>query len=722
MKPNFRKTLILVLTTLTLILSAVGVTPAYAATLTVTTAVDNLTNGNGCSLREAVANANSDTQTFPDCIGGSGADTITFDGGLSGATISLTSIIILLDDVTIDGSMLTQQVIISGGGSTGIFGTGNPAVDVTLDSLTIDEGVGQGAGFNNSGGTLVVRNSNFYRGNMSPTGRGGAIYNQFGTVEVTNSLFLNNYAVAGGAIYNWYGSLTVIDSTFESNGSTGYPGGGAIASTTGVLTVTNSTFSYNSAGGGVPFSSGGGIYSDDDILAVSNSTFYSNFATDNGGGIYAAQSGAWSPTLTNSTFYLNSATTGGGINVYSNLVGFDFANNIVAGSPSGGDCVVTGYTGIGINTGNLVQDGSCSAGLSGDPNLGPLTDNGGPTETMALLAASPAIDAGDDATCAAAPVNNLDQRGIARPQGAQCDIGAYEYIEPEVVSITRASPNPTNAASVDYTVLFSVPVVNVDTSDFSVATVGAGNIAGMAVSGVNGSGDTYTVTVSTGTGTGTIRLDVVGATDIADANGNPLANVPYQAGQEYTIVRADLFRSNGSQDGWILESSENSGVGGTLNYTDTALRVGDAALDRQYVAILSFDTSDLPDTAVITDVRLRIRMQGAVVGNVGALGGPNVDIGSGMFGASPTLEAGDFQAQANAAGVIGAFDAQAGNWYRAILDGASYQFVDLMGATQFRLYFTIDDNDDGGPDFVRIFSGNAAASNRPQLIIQYWVP
>ena len=58
--------------------------------------------------------------------------------------------------------------------------------------------------------------------------------------------------------------------------------------------------------------------------------------------------------------------------------------------------------------------------------LGPLQDNGGPTQTMALLPGSAAIDAANDAICAAPPVNNLDQRGITRPQGPHCDIGAFE--------------------------------------------------------------------------------------------------------------------------------------------------------------------------------------------------------------------------------------------------------------------------------------------------------
>ncbi|MBN1450601.1 MAG: hypothetical protein JW963_06260 [Anaerolineales bacterium] len=693
MKPSLKNSFLFILTSLALIFSAFGVSPAYAATLTVTN-----TNNNGPgSLRDAILNANS-------------GDTIVFDAALSGGTIILSSPLTLSQDVTIDGSALASQITISGGNNSGVFGTGGNSINVTLDSLTIVEGNGQGAGFNNAG-TLIVRNSNFYR-NISQTGNGAAIYNLFGDVEVTNSRFYGNEAENGGAIYNWYGMLTVTDSTFEDNSSIAPNRGGGAIFSIGLLTVTNSTFSLNHSS-----TSGGGIYHEEGNLTVANSTFYRNDA-NLGGGIYTSNI-ATIPTVKNSTFFRNSATTGGGIHVNPGLQSFNFANNIIANSLSGGDCVVVGNISPNIN--NLVEDGSCSASLSGDPNLGALTNNGGTTETMALLAGSPAIDAGDDTICAAVPVNNLDQRGVTRPQGAHCDIGAYEHIEPTVLSITRASTNPTDAASVDYTVTFSVPVTGVDAADFTVTKVGAGNISGMTVSGVSGSGDTYTVTVSTGTGTGRIRLDVPGPTDITDLNGNPLVNVPYATGEIYTIVRADIFRSDGPQDGWILETSENSGVGGNLNNTDNTLRVGDAALDKQYLTILSFDTSGLPDDAVITDVRLRIRRQG-VVGTVNALGGPDIDIRSNMFGTLPSLQAADFQSAADAAMVLGTFDAQANDWYRAILSNTAYPFVNLTGNTQLRLYFTIDDDDDNFPDFVRIFSGDAAITNRPQLIIQYTVP
>jgi hypothetical protein len=104
----------------------------------------------------------------------------------------------------------------------------------------------------------------------------------------------------------------------------------------------------------------------------------------------------------------------------------NYANTIVANSTSGGDCVNEDT--IATNTNNLVQDGSCSAALSGDPKLDPagLKNNGGATQTIALQSNSPAIDRGNATTCAdVATVNGLDQRGQSR-NDLKCDIGAYE--------------------------------------------------------------------------------------------------------------------------------------------------------------------------------------------------------------------------------------------------------------------------------------------------------
>ncbi len=259
---------------------------------------------------------------------------------------------------------------------------------------------------NNSSPTLT---NVTFNGN-SATNNGGGIYNG-DTLTVTNSTLSNNSAdFQGGGIFN-SGTVTVTNSTLSGN----YAGndGGGIYNGSGTVTVTNSALSGNSA------ANGGGIstyYSS--TLTVTNSTLSGNSATSLGGGIHNEMG---TVTITNSTLSGNSAANGGGI---SNMGTLNYSNTIIANSASGGDCY--NIDTIGTNVNNLVEDGTCSASLRGDPNLGPLQNNGGPTQTHALLAGSLAIDAADDTVCAVVPVNNLDQRGVTRPQGAHCDIGSYE--------------------------------------------------------------------------------------------------------------------------------------------------------------------------------------------------------------------------------------------------------------------------------------------------------
>lgn len=160
-------------------------------------------------------------------------------------------------------------------------------------------------------------------------------------------------------------------------------------------------------------------------------------------------------------------------------------------------------------------------------------------------------------------------------------------------------------------------------------------------------------------------------------------------------------------------------MGGTLNAAAPTLIIGDDSQNRQFAAILSFDTSALPNNAVITDIKLRVKRQGSVVSTIATLGGPNVDIKSNMFGALPDLELGDYGDMGDAVGTLDTFDLQSGNWYLANLNSTAYPFVNLTGITQFRVYF-LNDNGNGVSDFVKFFSGDTAAiSNRPQLIIQY---
>ena len=187
--------------------------------------------------------------------------------------------------------------------------------------------------------------------------------------------------------------------------------------------------------------SGGGIAGN--VMTLTNSTIAGNSAANPGGGI-AVNTTA---TLVNVTVSGNSGTpSNGGIWAIGAVT---LSNSVVANS-TGGDCAISGGSVSARHS--LIEDGSCgvSAGsngnLNGDPNLGPLADNGcvfpgagGCVQTQALLAGSPAIDAADLAVCAAAPVSGVDQRGFVR--GAACDMGAYEFgAGPPSVAPTAAVP------------------------------------------------------------------------------------------------------------------------------------------------------------------------------------------------------------------------------------------------------------------------------------------
>jgi CSLREA domain-containing protein len=653
-----------------------------------------------CSLREAIATAPTGT-------------TINFVPNLSGATINLTSTLILYRDVILDGSALDSKITISGdtdndgAGDVRVFNVNN-GVTAALNSLVITKGLasgvdGDGGGISNDG-MLIVTNSKL--SDNSAIHYGGGISNN-GTLTVTNSTLSTNTASGGGGIFT-YGALTVTNSTIAGNTASG--GGGIMQLSFGVpISISNSTLSGNSA------QDGGGIYVQYELTAT-NSTIVGNSATDEGGGVYST--GVLK--LINTTFSGNSALTSGG-GIYNGNI-LEYANTIIANSTSGGDCFTNQWGGVIKNIHNLAEDDSCSASLNGDPNLGPLADNGGSTQTMALLPTSPAINAGDNDTC-----EITDQRGITRPQGAHCDIGAFEYVNdtpPLVLSINRVNTNPTSASSVRFTVTFSELVTGVDTTSpqfdgFSLNSLG---ISDAFITNVSGSGITYTVTVNTGTGNGTIRLEVPDTATITDMSGQPLANLPFTSGEIYTIIKGTTFSSIAPNDGWVLEKSETSNQGGTKN-TNGLLRIGDDAKNRQYRLLLYFDTSSLPNNAIISRVTLKIKQAGIAGANPFTTHGELfADMAKGFFGKS-ALENADFQARGVPRPNVGRFTPVAGelDWYQLVLSPANFQYINLNGVTQFRLRFAKDDDNDKKADFITFYSGDDATSP-PQLIVEYTTP
>jgi hypothetical protein len=379
-------------------------------------------------LREAVAVVNRtldvadltalERQQVSTAKGGLGTgDTIKFQAA---GTINLTSQLTLSRDVTIQGPG-GAGLTVSGQNRCRVFEV-ESGVDASLRDLTI------------TGGNANDDQAKERRMRMSAGGDGGGVYNS-GTLGLTNCTLTGNSAERrGGGIYN-VGTLSVNHCTLTGN-SADYDGGGISNDYGGTATLSGSTLSGNSAGW-----DGGGIYNWG-TLTLADCTLSGNDA-DDGGGIHN-----WSEmTLTNCTLSDNSASHGGGINNggsmtlnnctlsdNSAVVGGGFQNswegfwgtatlnNSIVANSVGGDIVNEG-TLQGSN--NLVED---STGLSdwlfGDPNLGELRDNGGPTKTHALLPSSVAIDRGNNALIPGGVTT--DQRGEGRISGPAVDLGATE--------------------------------------------------------------------------------------------------------------------------------------------------------------------------------------------------------------------------------------------------------------------------------------------------------
>src|SRR5262249_27247495 len=213
----------------------------------------------------------------------------------------------------------------------------------------------------------------------------------------------------GAGFDNFLGTVTVTDCTIAHN-SAGTNGGGFF--NFGNLTIINSTISDNSAG------TGGGLEVDAGTVTITNCTIADNSAGGNGGGLFVSTNP--SVTIKNSTIANNSATNGAGGVVNAGNV--TLSSTIVAGN-TGGDW--EGFHAMSSSSNNLIGNGGDSGlgnGINGnivgtsqnpiDPLLGPLANNGGPTQTMALLPGSPAIDAAGTTL----PINPLTQLQLTTDQ------------------------------------------------------------------------------------------------------------------------------------------------------------------------------------------------------------------------------------------------------------------------------------------------------------------
>jgi CSLREA domain-containing protein len=402
--------------------AGLGLVPAgaFAADFNVTTTVDavdaNVGDGvcasgaGGCTLRAAVqeADAGGGASTIilpagryrleiaPIPAAGSAADSDAGNGDLD-----------LGGEITVRGAG-AGATIVDGGGVDRVFETGSTAV-VRISDLSVT------GGDSTAGGSQEID-------------LGGAILNK-GQITLERVALVGNRADGGGGMFSIPGTVPVIRESLIA-GNVAFSGGGLRLDAGGQ--ITNTTITGNSlrtlppdwaqtkpVGVVVPTVDeisgwGGGIdHRGGDDVAIVNSTIVGNHAVKGGGGIASGQ--GYAP-----------------VSEQIALGRLTLRNTIVAGNSSDSgtrDCHVKDQVIASLGH-NLDSDGSCFLTAAGDhpksdPLLGALAGNGGPTATLAPLAGSPAIDGGGAEDCP-----KTDQRGIARPQGAACDIGAVEYVAP----------------------------------------------------------------------------------------------------------------------------------------------------------------------------------------------------------------------------------------------------------------------------------------------------
>ena len=472
---------------LALIGTVVTVTPARAAVaLVVTSSADavadpaDCTGSATCTLRDAI--------TITDLAGG--ANTITFapavtdpivlsQGALtvSGQALTLTGngpAITVIDgnnasvvfSVAAGATLHLGEATVQHGASVNAGGIDNRGTTVVTDSVIADNAGALdptcwdgpcnsgGGGIYSAGSLTLVRTA--ISANSDPSGDGGGVLTASGgSLTVTGSLFSDNTAnFAAGLDIGSGTAATITASSFTGNAAAAWAGGLWNA---GATTVANSTFSDNHSGGNNDFGWGAGILQIGGSLALTNTTVAGNSAANWAGGI-----GIWASLtvqITNSIVADNQPencrTNGGGVPVASGGDNIENANTCYFTAASDHPDTPTGLQGA-------------------------LTDNGGPFPTLAPLPGSAARNAGDNARCAASDgAGGVDERGVPRPQGTTCTIGAIEVDQPSVaISFNPASP--TGIQPVAVTVAVTPSTVTAGIPQGSVTLMDGATVVGSA--------------------------------------------------------------------------------------------------------------------------------------------------------------------------------------------------------------------------------------------------
>lgn len=408
-----------------------GIGLAASNASAITLRVDNGSdNDSGCTLRKAIVSVNNGVletacNSAPALIGGSiGIDDTIYLNTYYSENFNLSA-----------GQLpITKSVAIRPYSSSNYYDAYSATIDAQNNSRL----------FKVSGTSTTLTLTSLTLQNGSVEGKGGAIHiDSSSSVSISNSQISQSIAVdglivagpgSGGAIYVANSAkLTTDNSTFSSNNAAG--NGGAIYAKSGSsVTLTNTTITNNLAGTSVvETGQGGGIWSNGAQLTLNNSTVSGNSAFNQGTGIYTAGTGV---SLNQSTITGNSSSALGraAVSIYS--ASLTINNSILANTVNGADCAASGASIIlDVDVTSIIEDASCSATVSGDPLLGPLDNNSGPTQTHVLLAGSKAIDSG-----VAACGFTKDQRGVLRD--SICDVGAVEFASQSTV-VTTEMDTPT---------------------------------------------------------------------------------------------------------------------------------------------------------------------------------------------------------------------------------------------------------------------------------------
>lgn len=428
-----------------LVLCVVASAPSAAATsniITVRSSADTQEEDGLCTLREAIINAERDDAVSSDCETGQGDDVIVIETQapirLAAALPPITSTLTLTSP---SGAIISGDSDGDGAPAVGILTITESAV-VTLQGLVFESGGGQMGGAISlqsgilSGFDLLFRRN---RAGEGTGGYGGAISAEGGRLSLTGAEFEDNEAFGvGGALHVSNTHLETTESTFRGNRA---DFGSAIVALDSNTRIQASTFTRN-------YSLGSTVETTNGAVELLNVTFDGNTSEAAGALSIQTASAVQSTALARLNHVTIVRTNSPMLPGNPELVGLllvtfpgtsvhvDVTNSLIEscrGMARGTETVTGSYN-------RSIHGGGCDpeAFVVPDFLLRPLANNGGPTLTAAPLAGSPVIGQGDLVTCAA-----TDQRGVARPQGVRCDLGAVEATG--TLADTAVTPSPTTS-------------------------------------------------------------------------------------------------------------------------------------------------------------------------------------------------------------------------------------------------------------------------------------